>query len=188
MKLWGCVLMGCALALSLLTSVAAGGQDATVPPPPAGLEKYEAEATDSVEITIDDRLLRLAAGALSDKKPDERAVKALVAGLKGVYVRAFKFEREGVYQPAEVEALRNRFRAPEWSRVVGVRSRKYNSGNVDVFLSSAGAQLKGVAVVVAAPRELVYVHVSGDIDVERLRELEGRFNVPRLELYTEGKE
>ena len=177
----------CALTLLSLTPAAAGGQDAA-PPRPPGLEKYEAEATDSVEITVDDKVLRLAAGALSDRKPDERAVKALVAGLKGVYVRAFKFDRDGVYQPAEVEALRNRFRSPEWSRVVGVRSRKYNGGNVDVFLSSAGEQLKGVAVVVAAPRELVYVHVSGDIDLERLRELEGRFNVPRLELYREGGE
>jgi hypothetical protein len=185
MKLSGCVLTCFALTLLLLTSAAAGGQDATLPRPP-DLEKYEAEATDSVEITIDDKILRLAAGALSDRKPDEKAVKALVAGLKGVYVRAFKFEREGVYQPAEVEALRARFRSPEWSRVVGVRSRKYNNGNVDVFLSSAGAQLKGIAVVIAAPRELVYVHVAGDIDIERLRELEGRFNVPRLELYREG--
>lgn len=187
MKLSGCVLTCCALTLLWLPSAAAGGQDAT-PPRPPGLERYEAEATDSVEITVDDKVLRLAAGALSDRKPDERAVKALVAGLKGVYVRAFKFDREGVYQPAEVEALRARFRGPEWSRVVGVRSRKYNSGNVDVFLSSVGEQLKGLAVVIASPRELVYVHVAGDIDIERLRELEGRFNVPRLELYREGKE
>lgn len=187
MKLSGYVLTCFALTLLLLTSASAGGQDATLPRPP-GLEKYEAEATDSVEVTIDDKVLRLAAGALSDRKPDERAIKALVAGLKGVYVRAFKFDRDGVYQPAEVEALRARFRSPEWSRIVGVRSRKYDSGNVDVFLSSAGEQLKGIAVVIAAPRELVYVHVSGDIDIERLRELEGRFNVPRLELYREGKE
>ena len=187
MKLSGCVLAGFALALLWLTSASAGGQNAA-PPRPPGLEKYEAQATDSVEVTVDANVLRLAAGALSDRKPDERAVKALVAGLKGVYVRAFKFEREGVYQPAEVEALRAGFRPPEWSRVVGVRSRKYDGGDVDVFLSSAGAQLKGLAVLIAAPRELVYVHVSGDIDVERLRELEGRFNVPRLELYAEGKE
>jgi Domain of unknown function (DUF4252) len=186
MKLPGCVLTCFALALLLIPSAAAGGQDATLPRP-SGLEKYEAEASDSVEITVDERVLRLAAGALSDRKPDERAIKALVAGLKGVYVRAFEFDRDGVYQPAEVEALRARFRAPEWSRVVGVRSRKYGD-NVDVFLSSSGEQLKGLAVVVAAPRELVYVHVSGDIDLERLRELEGRFSVPRLELYREGKE
>lgn len=186
MKLSGRIPACLALALLLFTSATAGGQDANLPRP-QGLEKYEAEATDSVEITVDEKVLRLAAGALSDRKPDERAVKALVAGLKGVYVRAFKFERDGVYQPAEAEALRARFRAPEWSRVVGVRSKKYGD-NVDVFLSAAGEQLKGVAVVVAAPRELVYVHVSGDIDLEKLRELEGRFSVPRLELYREGKE
>jgi hypothetical protein len=186
MKLSGYVLTCFALTLLLLPSASAGAQDATLPRPP-GLEKYEAEATDSVEVTIDDKVLRLAASALSDRKPDERAVKALVAGLKGVYVRAFKFERDGVYQPAEVEALRARFSSPEWSRVVGVRSKRYG-GNVDVFVSSAGEQVKGLGVVVAAPRELVYVHVSGDIDIERLRELEGRFSVPKLELYREGKE
>ena len=186
MKLSGYVSACFALTLLSLTSATAGGQDATVPRP-AGLEKYEAEAAESVEITIDDKVLRLAAGALSDRKPDERAVKALVAVLKGVYVRAFKFDRDGVYQPAEAEALRARFSSPGWSRVVGVRSKKYGD-NVDVFLSSAGEQLKGIAVVIAAPRDLVYVHVSGDIDIERLRDLEGRFNVPRLELYREGKE
>jgi hypothetical protein len=186
MKLLGCVLTCLALTCLLISSVSAIGQEATLPRP-SSLEKYEAEASDSVEITVDERVLRLAAGALSDRKPDERAVKALIGGLKGVYVRAFEFDREGVYQTAEVEALRARFRAPEWSRVVGVRSRKYGD-NVDVYLSSAGEQLKGLAVVVAAPRQLVYLHVSGDIDIERLRDLEGRFNVPRLELYREGKE
>lgn len=187
MRLRECVSACFALAVLVLASAAAGGQE-TVPPRPPGLDKYEAEATDSVEITVDEKVLRLASRALSDRKPDEKVIKELVAGLKGVYVRAYKFEREGVYQPAEIEALRARFRSPEWSRIVGVRSRKYHSGNVDVFLASAGEQLKGVAVVVAAPRELVYVHVSGDIDLERLRALEGRFSVPRLELYTEGKE
>jgi hypothetical protein len=186
MKLTGYVLTCFALTLLLLPSAAAGGQNLE-PPRPAGLDRYEAAASDSVEITVDERVLRLAAGALSDRKPDERTIKALVSGLKGVYVRAFKFEREGVYQTAEVEALRARFSAPGWSRVVGVRSKKYGD-NVDVFLSSSGEQLKGIAVVIAAPRELVYVHVSGDIDIERLRELEGRFSVPRLELYREGKE
>src|ERR687894_1696746 len=136
MRLFGYASACLVLTLSLLPSASAGWQDAN-PPRPPGLEKYEAEASDSVEITVDDRVLRLAARALSDRKPDERAVKALVRGLKGVYVRAFKFDREGVYQPAEVEALRARFRAPGWSRVVGVRSKKYGD-NVDVFLSSSG--------------------------------------------------
>jgi hypothetical protein len=175
-----------ALTLVLCLTATALGQSPSSQGPP-DLDKYETSATDSVEITIDERVLRLAAGALSERKPDERAVKALIGGLKGVYVRAFEFERDGAYQTAETEALRARFRGPEWSRVVGVRSRKYGD-NIDVFLSSSGEQLKGLAVIVAAPRELVYVHVSGDIDLERLRDLEGRFSVPKLELYREGKE
>jgi hypothetical protein len=175
----GLTLILCLTAAALGKGVSAQG--------PVSLDKYEVAATDSVEITVDERLLRMAATALSDKKPEERAVKELLAGLKGVYVRAFQFDREGVYQATEVEALRARFLAPEWSRVVGVRSRKYGE-NVDVFLSSSGSQLKGLAVVVASPRELVYVNISGDIDLVRLRELEGRFNVPKLDLYREGKE
>lgn len=187
MRLPGCVLAFFAFTFLILPSASAGGQG-TVPPRPPGLEKYESQATDSVEITIDDKVLRLAVSALSDRKPDEKAVKEIVAGLKGVYVRAFKFAREGAYQPAEAEALRARFRTPEWSRIVGVRSHKYDVGNVDVFIASSGELIKGLAVVVEAPRELVYVHVAGDIDIERLRALEGRFSVPRLELYREGQE
>lgn len=174
------------LTLLLALSAAAGGQEPGLPRP-VDLDRYEAQATDTVEITVDDRVLRLAARALSDSKPQEKAVKALLAGLKGVYVRAFKFDRDGVYEATQVEALRARLRTPEWSRIVGVRSRKYGD-NVDVYLSSVGEQLKGLVVVVASPRELVYVQVSGDIDLEKLRELEGHFNVPRLELYRSGKE
>lgn len=174
-----------ALTLLLTTSVAAGGRQ-TAPQKPAGLDRYESQATDSVEVTIDDKVLRLAARALSDSKPDEKAIKALLAGLKSVYVRAFRFERDGAFEPAEVDALRTRFSGPEWSRIVGVRSRKYGD-NVDVYLASGGELIKGLGVVVSAPRELIYVHVSGDIDLERLRELEGRFNLPRLELYRAGR-
>jgi len=175
-----------ALALLFSLNTAAAAQDVNSLRPP-GLDAYEAEATDSVEVTLDARILQTAAKAIPDKEPDERAVKALLAGLKGVYVRAFRFEREGAYRAADVDALRARFQSPEWSRVVGVRSRRYGD-NVDVFVSASGAQLTGLGVVIASPKELIYVQVSGPVDLERLRDLEGRFRVPRLELYREGKE
>jgi hypothetical protein len=176
------------IALALLFSLNAGAaaQDVGSLRPP-GLDAYEAEATDSVEVTLDARILQTAAKAIPDKEPDERAVKELLVGLKGVYVRAFRFDRDGAYRAADVDALRARFQSPEWSRVVGVRSRRYGD-NVDVFVSSSGAQLNGLGVVIASPRELVYVQISGPVDLERLRALEGRFRVPKLELYREGKE
>ena len=173
------------LTLLISSSAAATVQDAASRA--AGLDKYEAEAAESVEVTIDARVLQLAAKALSEKNPDERAAKALLVGLRGVYVRVLEFDRDGVYQPADVESLRARFRGPEWSKVVGVRSKKYGE-NVEVFLSAQGGQIDGIAVIAAAPRELVYVNVTGPVDLERLRELEGRFRIPKLELFREGKE
>jgi Domain of unknown function (DUF4252) len=175
-----------ALALLLSLKAAAAAQDVN-PLRPPNLDVYEAAAVDSVEVTLDARILQTAANAVPEKDADDRAVKALLAGLKGVYVRAFRFDGEGAYRAADVEALRARFRSPEWSRVVGVRSRRYG-GNVDVFVSASGSQLNGIGVVIAAARDLVYVHVSGPIDLEKLRDLEGRFRVPKLDLYREGKE
>lgn len=174
------------LALLICMSAVASAQDISSLRPP-GLDAYEAAASDSVEVTLDAHILQTAAKAMPDKEPDEKVVKALLSGLKGVYVRAFKFERDGAYKAADVEALRARFQSPEWSRVVGVRSRRYGD-NVDVFVSASGTQLNGLGVVIASPKELVYVQVSGPLDLERLRALEGRFRVPRLELYREGKE
>jgi len=181
-RLWPTVI---GLSLTMLCSATlACGQDAGQRAP--ALDKYESQAVQSVEVTIDSRILKIAADALSDKKPDEAAAKALLTGLKGVYVRAFEFDREGVYQPAEVESLRARFAGPEWSRVVGVRSRRYDK--VDVFMSTAGQTINGIAVVASGPRELVYVNVAGPIDLERLRALEGRFRIPKLDLYVDSKE
>ena len=173
-----------ALLISLKASTAAQDVGALRPP---GLDAYESQATDSVEVTLDARILQTAAKAIPDKEPDERAIKALLAGLKGVYVRAFQFEREGAYRAADVDALRARFQSPGWSRVVGVRSRRYGD-NVDVFVSASGAQLNGLGVIIASPKELIYVQVAGPLDLERLRDIEGRFRVPKLELYREGKE
>ena len=68
-----------------------------------------------------------------------------------------------------------------------MRSKKYGE-NVEVFLSTQGGQIDGIAVVATGPRELVYVNVSGPVDLERLRGLEGRFRIPRLELFRDGKE
>jgi hypothetical protein len=181
-RLWPTVV---GLSLTVLCSATlAGGQDTGQRAP--ALEKYESQAAQSVEVTIDQRILKIAADALSDKKPDEAAAKALLTDLKGIYVRAFEFDREGVYQPAEVETLRQRFSGPEWSRVVGVRSRRFQK--VDVFLSTTGQTINGIAVVASGPRELVYVNVAGPIDIQRLRALEGRFRIPKLDLYVESKE
>jgi len=180
-----CAARSC-LALLLLTAAAAaaGAQDAKTVA--QRLDKYERLASESVEVTLDGPLLRLAAAALSDGDANQRRIKALVVGLEGVYVRTLEFDKEGAYDPSEVEALRAPFRGPGWSRVADVKSGRFEQ--VEVYVALEGATVRGLTVIAAGRRELAFVNLSGTIMPERLVELEGQFSIPRLRLRVGTKE
>jgi len=145
------------------------------------LDKLATKASDSVEITIDERLLKLAAKLLSSSTPDEAKIKELVAGLKGVYVRSYEFDQPGGYSSSDVEEIRAQLRAPGWSKIVGVRSRKEGE-NVEVFTLLNGNNIVALAIIAADPKELTVVNIVGPIDLEKLSQLEGQLGIPHLGL------
>ena len=144
----------------------------------ASLDHLAAKASESVDVNIDERLMRLASKAFSDKDADEREVKQLVAGIKGIYVRSFEFENDGQYSAADVESIRAQLRGPGWTRVVNVTSKK--EGIVEVYLLMNGEQIGGLAVLSNDDRELTVVNIVGPVDLEKLAKLEGQFGVPDL--------
>lgn len=150
------------------------------------LDKLAAKAEQVVEVTLDEKLLQLAAKFLSDKNPKEAAVKQLVGGLKGVYVRVFEFDQPGEYATSDVEALRAQLAAPGWSKIVGVRSRR-EGDNVDVHLRWQDGNILGLAIIAADPKQLTVVNIVGPIDLDKLSQLEGQFGIPKLELEKIGK-
>src|SRR5215475_6081375 len=66
------------------------------------LKKLADKAAEVVEVTLDERSLRLAARFLSTNNPDEAKVKEIVSGLKGVYVRVFEFDKPGEYSSSDL--------------------------------------------------------------------------------------
>ena len=148
---------------------------------PASLDKLADKATEVVDVTLDSAMLQLASRFLSDKDADEARVKKLVAGLKGVYVKSFEFEKAGEYEESDVAALRSQLKGPGWARIVGVRSKK-NGDNADVFIGSDGGQVTGLVVISAEPKELTVVSIIGSIKPEDLRDLGGNFGIPKMEL------
>src|SRR3954470_18419531 len=98
------------------------------------LDKLAPKAEDAVNIEIDGILIKFAEGLLSNEDADERAVKELVSGLKGVYVRSYEFKSEGQFAEADVAAVREQLRAPGWSRVMDVKSRGLDFGDAEVYL------------------------------------------------------
>jgi hypothetical protein len=142
------------------------------------LDYLAAKASETVDVNVDERLMQLTAKVFSDKDSDEAAIKELVKGLKGIYVKSFEFEHEGEYSAADVESVRSQLRGPGWSRILSVNSKK--DGDVEVYLMTNGDQIGGLAVLATDPKELTVVNIIGPIDLDKLSKLEGQFGVPDL--------
>ena len=149
------------------------------------LDHLAGKASQTVDVNIDERLMRMAAKLLSDKDADEKEVKQLVAGLKGVYVKSFEFDLDGQYTAADVDSIRTQLRGPGWSRLVNVTSRK--EGNLEVYLLLNGEQIGGLAVLHTDNRELTVVNLVGPVDLDKLAKLEGHLGVPELGIETKPK-
>lgn len=155
---------------------------------PAHLESLSASAEESVNVTLDGPLLRLAGKFLEDGDADQAKVRKLVDGLEGIYVRSFEFAHEGAYSSADLDEIRGQIQGPDWSRVVGVKSKK-SGENVDVYLKvAAEGRLGGVVVLAAEPKELTLVNIVGTIDPQQLGELGGEFHIPALDLTASRRE
>jgi len=142
------------------------------------LDHLAVKASQTVDVNIDERLMRMAARVFSDKKEDEREVKQLIANLKGIYVRSFEFETDGQFAAADVEAIRTQLRGPGWTRLVNVTSKK--EGMLEVYLLFNAEQIGGLAVLHTDDRELTVVNIVGPVDLDKLAKLEGQLGVPEL--------
>ena len=153
----------------------------------SNLDKLEARASDSVDVTLDGQMLQLAKKFLDVRKPDQAAVMELLSGLKGVYVKVFQFDKEDEYSKADLDDIRTQLRAPGWSRMVGVKSRR-EGDNVEVYTILSGSQINGMAVIAANPKELTVINIIGSIDLEKLVQLSGKFGIPSLNINIGNKE
>jgi hypothetical protein len=145
----------------------------------SGLDKLKAAAAETVDVSLDGTLLSLAARFMSDDDADTAQVKAMVGGLKGVYVRSFEFGADNAFGAAEIENVRRQF-GPGWSRMAGIHSTRDNA-DVDVYLWLDGDKVGGLGILALEPRRFTVVNIVGAIDLDQLRRLEG-LGLPRLDL------
>jgi hypothetical protein len=154
---------------------------------PASLDRLSARAEESVDVTLDGAMLKLAGRFLSDHDPDDAGMKKVVAGLESISVRSYRFFREGEYTAADLDAVRAELRSPEWSRIVGVRTRNHNEDADIYFKNGANGKLGGIVILATEPRELTVVSIIGTLDPEQLANLSGEFGIPKLEIGSKPK-
>jgi hypothetical protein len=142
------------------------------------LDRLFPKAVETIDVTVDSNLLKLASKFLKTDKADEAAVREVVSMLKGVYVKGVEFEKDGEYSDADIDAVRQQLRAPGWDRIVGVRSKR-NGDNVEVYLMLGNnGTIDGVGVLLFQPKQLMVVNVVGAIDPEKITQLRGQFGIP----------
>jgi len=164
------------LLLIVTSAFVAKAQDSRIQM--SSLDHLAAKANQTVDVNVDERLMRMAAKIFSDQDADEREVKKLVANLKGIYVKSFEFDASGQYTDADIESIRTQLRGPGWTRLVNVTSKR--EGNLEVYLLFQGEQVGGMAVLHSDEKELTVVNIVGPVNLDKLAQLEGQFGVPEL--------
>jgi hypothetical protein len=145
------------------------------------LDHLAAKASETVDISLNGSMLQLGAKFLDPKDPDQDKVKKLIGGLEGVYVKSFEFQKAGEWTPADLEAIRKQLKAPEWSKIVGVKSTA--EGETDeIYLRSQNGKITGVAILAAEPKELTVVNIAGPVDLDSLAELGGHYHIPKVDV------
>lgn len=142
------------------------------------LDHLKSKASDSFDVSLNTDMLQFAGTFLDGKDPDEAKVKKLIVGIAGIYIKSFEFNKDGAYVPADLEKVRNQLRAPEWSRIVGVKSGE--SENVEVWVRTEKGKVSGIAILASEPRQLTVANLVGDIDLKSLADLGGHFGLPNL--------
>jgi len=136
-----------------------------------------AKASETVDVTLDGAMLRLAGKFLSSNDADERAAKEMINGLSGIYVRSYEFEHEGEYDKVIAERIRTQL-GPSWKKIVKVTSR--TKEDVDIYAEMHGDAITGLLIISAEPREFTVVNIIGPVDLEKLSGLEGQFGIPHI--------
>jgi len=149
------------------------------------LDHLATRASQTVDVSVDERLIQLAAKIFNDKDEDEAQIKKLVSGLKGIYVKSFEFDNENEYSAADLDTIKSQLREPAWSRLVNVTSKR--EGNVEVYVSLVGGTVNGLTVLSAEPKELTVVNIVGPVDLEKLAKLEGSLGIPDLGIKSSKK-
>jgi hypothetical protein len=165
---WIAFLMG---AASFIGPMAAQNSSQLVLPPQ--LEKdLSARAANVTEVTLNKNMLGFAAKFMNSGDKDQAAVKELIDGLEGIYVRDYEFDKEGQYSMDDIDKLRQAFATPEWSPMVHSRERK-GAETADILVKLVNGEPQGMFILSAEPRELSIVLILGPIRLDQLGELKG---------------
>ena len=136
----------------MLTQVAEpeGGQNSQALPKDdlfAGTEVFAKGASDITEITMDPNSLDLVGGN------DEHRARNMVLNV----VRTYTYDKPGMYNMSDVDAIRSKLNTGDWHCSVHVRDLKNGSGS-DVCNKHRTDGMRETAIIEVEPKQLTFIH------------------------------
>ncbi len=128
------------------------------------------------EVEIQNPLLSMAADMMQEEDPKTSSM------LKGLQlIKVYEFEnRPGQVKDikAYIEKLDKRMSKNKWNRFVKVREE---AEITYVYLKNNGNKVKGLTVLSVDSSESTFVNIVGDIDINSISDLGGKFNIPKMD-------
>ena len=146
-------------------------------------ESLAQRASEFIDVNLDENLLRIIPKKITTTSDTGQKVDigAIIGGLKGVYVRSYGFNAEGEYTEANLARVRTQLRSPGWARLVNIIKKKADENvHIEVFMMTSTGSIDGIAILALEPKRLTLVNIVGNINLEKLSQLEGQFGIPEI--------
>ncbi len=172
-----------ALALMLPAFAIASTPDASTTWMPSGIEQLGKTAAFRTDFTFDRTMLQMASGLIDGGDPDTRNA---IAKLDGVSVHLYRYAAPGLYDPRQLDAIRQQYKDAGWKHLVSKQNQTGAPGPVasdehtDLYINFRGTDVVGMVVVQATARNLNVVAINGDLSPLDLLHLRGHFGIPKF--------
>lgn len=146
-------------------------------------EALAQRANEMIDVNLDENLLRIIPKKIvvTSDTGEKTDIGKIVGGLKGVYVRSYGFNNEGEYTEANLARVRTQLRSPGWARLVNIIKKKADDNvHIEVYMMTSTGSIDGLAILALEPKRLTLVNIVGNIDLEKLSQLEGQFGIPEI--------
>jgi hypothetical protein len=132
------------------------------------LDKLADRAKSKTEINMDGAALKSAASSLNDKQGDEAIAKKTVETMSGFFMRAFEFDKDGVFKLDDLKPILDQLKAPDWKNIIRV---KEDDELVEIWIHSSKGEPDGMVLIAAESSEVVVMNGVGVTDLNDLKAL-----------------
>lgn len=148
------------------------------------LDKLVPLAESKTEISMDESMLKSAAGFLDDKKVEEGTAKAMSKNIKGFYLRSYEFKQKGAFKIEDLKPILDQLKTPNWNRFL----RSEEDGELtEIWLHNTNGQGDGFLLVSGEEGELTVINVVGSANLADLASLGNLGNLGALSTLGGGK-